>query len=311
MPVGPGEWSVVITGTLAFIGSGRLARSLAHLPAAETVAVELNLDYLDHGAFQVIEDWREAYERGGGTVSVRETQGGWFHRATKGRLGAGKTTPRLFGSWSQWQGLDRQRRNAMAVGIREFERSVAPLVRPHLAGLARDGQRPEQLFITCADSRVVPNLITTSGPGDLFCVRNVGNIVPRSGAGDASVGAAVEYAVEVLGVRTITVCGHSGCGAVRALMTGGFAPGSALGRWLRESGTRFADCGDEERCVTANVAQQLANLRTYPVVRAAEEAGHLTLTGLYFDLAEARMYTVDPERGVRVPIDEAVPAATG
>ena len=176
-----GERGVTISGTLAFVGSGRVARALAALPPGQRVVVELHLDYLDHGAFQTIEDWREAYRKGGGSVEIRETHDGWFARATRGRLGAGKSTPRRFGSWSQWQDLDRQRRNAMAAGVREFERSVAPLVRPQLAGLARDGQRPEQLFLTCADSRLVPNLITTSGPGDLFCVRNVGNIVPRFG----------------------------------------------------------------------------------------------------------------------------------
>ncbi|MEU8813546.1 SulP family inorganic anion transporter [Actinoplanes sp. NPDC048796] len=304
---GPGETVVTITGTLAFVGSGRVARALAAIPAGRSVAVELHLDYLDHGAFQVIDDWREAYEKAGGTVRVRETHDGWFHRATSGRLGAGKTTPRRFGSWSQWQNLDRQKRDAMAAGIQEFERSVAPLVRPHLAGLARDGQAPEQLFITCADSRLVPNLITTSGPGDLFCVRNVGNIVPQYGTGDSSVGASIEFAVEVLRVSTITVCGHSGCGAVRALMTGGYTPDRPLGRWLSQSGVDFTDCGDEEGCVTANVAQQLANLRTYPVVREAEAAGRLTLTGLYFNLAEARMYTVDESNGTRTPLPPPVP----
>ncbi|WP_250033201.1 bifunctional SulP family inorganic anion transporter/carbonic anhydrase [Paractinoplanes maris] len=303
---GPGEWTVTISGSLAFVGSGRVARALALVPAGERVTIELHLDYLDHGAFQVIDDWREAFERAGGTVTVRETHDGWFSRARSGRLGDGKTAPaRRFGSWSQWQSRDRQRRDAMETGIREFELSVAPLVRPHLAGLARDGQQPEQLFITCADSRLVPNLITTSGPGDLFCVRNVGNIVPPHGAGDASVGAAVEFAVEVLGVHAITVCGHSGCGAVRALMTGGFREDQALGRWLTQSGADFTECTDEEHCVTANVAQQLINLRTYPVVRTAEAAGRLKLTGLYFNLAEAHMYTVDPLRGVRdtVPIN--------
>jgi carbonic anhydrase len=295
-----GDWTVTISGTLAFLGSGRVARSLASLPAGERVVVELHLDYLDHGAFQVIEDWREAYHRTGGSVTVRETHDGWFSRATQGGLGAGKSTPRRFGSWSQWQDLDRQRRDAMAAGIREFERTVAPLVQPHLAGLARDGQRPEQLFITCADSRLVPNLITTSGPGDLFCVRNVGNIVPPAGGPDSSVGAAVEFAVEVLAVRTITVCGHSGCGAVRALMSGG--AGGDLGRWLGRSGVAFADPADEERCCTANVAQQLRNLRTYPAVRRAVDAGRLTLTGLYFDLATAAMSEVDEEVGARRPI---------
>ncbi|GIE32886.1 carbonic anhydrase [Actinoplanes italicus] len=298
----PGEWSVTINGTLSFVESARLSRELGALPPGADVDVELHLDYLDHGAFETIRDWRSGYERAGGTVRIREVHDSWFHQATSGRLGGGKRTPRLLGSWSRWQDMDQQRRDAMAAGIAEFERSVAPLVRPQLADLARDGQRPQQLFITCADSRVVPNLITGSGPGDLFCVRNIGNLVPPHDSGDTSVGAAVEYAVDILGVTTITVCGHSGCGAVRALMTDAASRGSALGDWLALSGVRFTDRSDEERCCTDNVVQQLANLRTYPAVRAAEAAGGLRVTGMYFDLAEARMYEVDPIVGQAHPV---------
>ncbi|GIE41201.1 bifunctional SulP family inorganic anion transporter/carbonic anhydrase [Actinoplanes lobatus] len=303
----PGEWLITINGTLSFVESARLSRELGALPPGADVDVELHLDYLDHGAFETIRDWRSGYERAGGSVTIREVHDSWFHQATSGRLGDGKRTPRVLGSWSRWQDMDQQRRGAMAAGIAEFERTVAPMVRPHLADLARDGQRPQQLFITCADSRMVPNLITASGPGDLFCVRNVGNIVPPHGAGDVSAGAAVEYAVEVLGVTTITVCGHSGCGAVRALMSGAALPGSALGDWLALSGVDFSDSGDEERCCTDNVVRQLANLRTYPAVRAAEDAGRLRLAGMYFDLAEARMYEVDPVLGDARPIS-SIPA---
>ena len=298
----PGSWQVTISGTLSFVESARLSRELTALPAGQTVDLELHLDYLDHGAFETIRDWREGYLRAGGQVTIREVHDSWFSQATSGRLGSGKRTPRLVGSWSRWQDMDQQRRNAMATGIAEFERNVAPLVRPHLADLARDGQSPQQLFITCADSRVVPNLITASGPGDLFCVRNIGNIVPAHGSGDTSVGAAIEYAVDILGVTTITVCGHSGCGAVRALMSDVAGPDSSLGAWLGHSAVRFTDVTDEERCCTDNVLQQLANLRTYPTVRAAESAGRLKLSGMYFDLAEARMYEVDPLRGDARPI---------
>ncbi|GAA0464823.1 carbonic anhydrase [Actinoplanes capillaceus] len=304
----PGDWLVTINGTLSFVESARLTRELGGVPGGSDVDLELHLDYLDHGAYETIRDWCSAHERTGGTVRIREVHDSWFSQATSGRLGSGKRTPRVLGSWSRWQDMDQQRRGAMAAGIAEFERTVAPLVRPHLADLARDGQRPQQLFITCADSRLVPNLITASGPGDLFCVRNVGNIVPPHGAADVSAGAAVEYAVDVLGVTTITVCGHSGCGAVRALMSGAAPPGSALGDWLALSGVDFGDAADEERCCTDNVVRQLANLRTYPAVRAAETAGRLRLTGMYFDLAEARMYEVDPLLGDPRPIS-SIPAA--
>ena len=301
----PGHWLVNISGTACFVSSARLARELSKLPEGRSVEVELHLDYLDHGAFETIRDWREAYERAGGRVAVREVHDSWFHRATAGRLGANRSgPPRFLGSWSRWQAYDRGGQDAMAAGITEFERTVAPLVRPHLAGLARSGQQPEQLFITCADSRVVPNLITGSGPGDLFCVRNVGNIVPPHNTADSSVGAAIEYAVDVLGVSVITVCGHSGCGAVRAMMSAGAPPDTSLSRWLETSRTTLTT-DDEDRCIADNVLQQLANLRTYPTVRAALADNRLRLAGLYFDLAEARMYTVDETEGLQRPIPAA------
>jgi carbonic anhydrase len=202
---------------------------------------------------------------------------------------------------------------AMLAGLHEFQRRVAPLVRPFLTDLVRDGQRPQQLFITCADSRVVPNLITTSGPGDLFCLRNIGNIVPRYGAaGDHSVGAAIEYAVDVLGVPTITVCGHSDCGAMHALLDGAVEQDSYLASWLRHAHPSLArkeapaaqgeDLPLVERQCLANITQQVDNLLTYPSVRRRLDADHLRLVGMYFDLHEARMYLVDTELGTRRPV---------
>ncbi|MFE2886282.1 bifunctional SulP family inorganic anion transporter/carbonic anhydrase [Streptomyces sp. NPDC059272] len=204
----------------------------------------------------------------------------------------------------------------LARGISAFQRDTAPLVRGELARLAREGQRPSQLFLTCADSRLVTSMITSSGPGDLFVVRNVGNLVPPPGeeSGDDSVAAAIEYAVDVLRVRSITVCGHSGCGAMQALLNS--EPGEArtpLKRWLRHgvpSLERMADDGRpwarlagrapadavEQLCLT-NVVQQLEHLRGHESVARALREGALELHGMYFHVGEAQAYLLTEADG--------------
>ncbi|QFZ22501.1 SulP family inorganic anion transporter [Saccharothrix syringae] len=314
----PDGCRVVIRGSLVFLGAGRLVRGLRSVPLGQRVVLELHIDFLDHGAYEAIDEWRTGYERLGGQVEVDEVHDTWFSKATRGIPALRKTPmsppPRWFAPWSHWQRqravtVPRQREDAdpMIRGMHEFERTTAPLVRPFLAELAARGQRPRQLFITCADSRVVPNLITTSGPGDLFCVRNIGNLVPLDG--DASVGAAIEYAVEVLAVKTIAVCGHSDCGAMKALVNGSARPGSRLHEWLRAaepSLIRFHAASSElpavEHLAVANVAQQLDNLMTYPSVREAVSAGALHLVGMYFDISAARVYLVDPTQAALRPV---------
>ncbi|GAB2986721.1 SulP family inorganic anion transporter [Saccharothrix stipae] len=314
----PDAWRVVIRGSLVFLGAGRLVRGLRAIPLGQRVLLELHIDFLDHGAYEAIDDWRVGYERLGGHVEVDEVHDTWFSKATRGIPALRKTPlsplPRWFAPWSHWQRhrhvtVPRPRPDAdpMIRGMREFERTTAPLVRPFLAELASRGQRPRQLFITCADSRVVPNLITTSGPGDLFCVRNIGNLVPPDG--DDSVGAAIEYAVEVLAVETIAVCGHSDCGAMKAVVQGSTRPGTQLHRWLKAvepSLIRFhtgeSDLPAVERLAVANVAQQLDNLLAYPSVREAVATRSLRLVGMYFDISAARVYLVDPERDGLKPV---------
>ncbi|MGW0184931.1 SulP family inorganic anion transporter [Streptomyces sp. NPDC003362] len=207
----------------------------------------------------------------------------------------------------------------LARGISAFQRKTAPLVRGELARLAREGQRPVQLFLTCADSRLVTSMITSSGPGDLFVVRNVGNLVPLPGeeSGDDSVAAAIEYAVDVLEVRSITVCGHSGCGAMQALINS--EPGGAqtpLKRWLRHGMPSLERMADTERpwarlagrrpadaveqlCLT-NVVQQLEHLRAHESVARALREGALELHGMYFHVGEAQAYLLTEAAGAEV-----------
>ncbi|MFD8967909.1 bifunctional SulP family inorganic anion transporter/carbonic anhydrase [Streptomyces sp. NPDC059568] len=201
----------------------------------------------------------------------------------------------------------------LASGLSSFQRNTAPLVREELARLAREGQQPSQLFLTCADSRLVTSMITSSGPGDLFTVRNVGNLVPLPGTdgGDESVAAAIEYAVDVLRVESITICGHSGCGAMQALLDDApkdtdEEPATPLRRWLRHglpslermksrrhswariSGRLPADAV-EQLCLT-NVVQQLEHLRAHESVARRLADGTLELHGMYFHVGEAQAY---------------------
>ncbi|MDX3851023.1 SulP family inorganic anion transporter [Streptomyces sp. AK02-01A] len=245
-----------------------------------------------------------------------EPHGTRDHGAEPGGVGAGGQ--RSSGLWAGGPGRTPSSRQ-LARGLSSFQRNTAPLVRGELARLAREGQRPSQLFLTCADSRLVTSMITSSGPGDLFTVRNVGNLVPLPGAEgtDDSVAAAIEYAVEVLQVGSITVCGHSGCGAMQALLN---TPGDAddsqtpLRRWLRHgqpslermrsrrhswariAGRLPADAA-EQLCLT-NVVQQLEHLRAHEAVARRLAEGSLELHGMYFHVGEAQAYLLADPVGI-------------
>ena len=148
------------------------------------------------------------------------------------------------------------------------------------------GQSPDALFITCSDSRVAVNVFASTEPGDLFVLRNVGNLVPPYGhPGAAGTGAAVDFAVENLKVRDIVVCGHSDCGAMRAHCQGhDHLPDGPLKAWLEMGATAEGAGLDTSEASRRNVLAQLAHLRGYPsVARAIAERG-LRLHGLWFDI---------------------------
>lgn len=176
-----------------------------------------------------------------------------------------------------------------------------PLSLGIMAELA-DGQKPDSLFVTCADSRVVPNIITGTGPGDLF---NVGNVTPPNRT-DSSMEAALAFGIEELGVSSVVVCGHSGCGAMNALQSG-TSDGGAVSDWLRHaqvsatnpaSGHPVARAAAEggfstvDQLGMVNVATQLQTLSRHPVVGKAYADGRLRVVGLFFDIATARVIEI-------------------
>ncbi|MFF7382399.1 carbonic anhydrase [Streptomyces griseoluteus] len=151
------------------------------------------------------------------------------------------------------------------------------------------GQSPQVLFITCSDSRVVPALITGARPGELFELRTAGNIVPPHTSGHpTSEAATIEYAVEVLGVRDIVVCGHSHCGAVGALVRGDdLTAVPAVRDWLAHAAPRpDGAAGDPEvaEAVQRHALTQLLRLRSYPCVERRTARGTLTLHAWYYEV---------------------------
>ncbi|MGY3680856.1 SulP family inorganic anion transporter [Streptomyces sp. TE33382] len=369
------RYLVTIRGQLTFLAVPRLSRTLGQLPPGVDAIVELDGFFMDHAAYESIQDWRTTQLAQGARISFTGRSGSriaepasaahsccrpWTpwrnhhchgnptgpttaantlhdtgsavgtappshagsdsgsgpgpHGGTAGTEGTG-TNSGLGGSAGMSRPTGAHR---LLSGLSSFQRNTAPLVREELARLATEGQRPSQLFITCADSRLVTSMITSSGPGDLFTVRNVGNLVPTPdtespAGGDDSVAAAIEYAVDVLRVESITVCGHSGCGAMQALL--GADPGTPrttpLWRWLRHGlpslermasrhhswariSGRLPTDAVEQLCLT-NVVQQLEHLRAHEAVARRLAEGTLQLHGMYFHVGEAQAYLLTEE----------------
>src|SRR5688500_8854526 len=202
-------------------------------------------------------------------------------------------------------------------GFHHFQASIFSSQRELFERLA-DGQYPEALFITCSDSRINPNLITQTNPGDLFILRNAGNIIPAYGAANGGEGATIEFAVAGLGVQDIIVCGHSHCGAMKGILE----PDSlrdmpAVSAWLMHAEAtkrivreKYGDRTGTELLTTAveeNVLVQLENLRTHPTVAAGIVRGRLKLHAWVYKIETGEVFAFDPERGQFMPIVEAKP----
>ncbi|MFC9876220.1 carbonic anhydrase [Nocardia salmonicida] len=265
-------WHLKIQGRL--LSRSKLSSVLASIPPRVAVHVDVTAPDLGDSLVATINNWQENYEKDGGVVLVHEIGRSW--------LSTGLST------------VDR--RDVVTSGARS----------------------PRTLLITCADSRIEPKMIGATGPGEMIVVRSSGNIVPARGARassgpliDTTVAAAVDFAVEELGVDDIVVCGHSVCGAMSSALREvheGIAESSEWIEQARPSVARMSegrpapvldptpveDSGSVVDDLSKyNVVQQLEHLRTYPAVVAAERAGRLRLAGMYFEIATARMHLIN------------------
>jgi carbonic anhydrase len=205
-------------------------------------------------------------------------------------------------------------------GVAAFQRTAYAKNRHFFQQLAAKQQDPVALFITCADSRVNPNLITQTEPGDLFLVRNAGNIVPPYGSVMGGEAATIEYAVEVLGVRNIIICGHSQCGAMSALLSGaGMEHLPAVKGWCSHAEAtrrivrqKYRELAPDALAIAAteeNVLVQMNNLSTHPCVAARLAGGDLQVFGWYYDIGSGRVLQYDQSRGKFVELGDRAYAA--
>jgi len=213
--------------------------------------------------------------------------------------------------------IENEKRNAglssLLRGVNEFSHHVFPENEALFSSLAK-GQSPHTLFITCADSRVVPEMITQTQPGELFVCRNIGNIVPGYGEMLGGVSAVVEYAVLALGVRLIVVCGHTDCGAMKGLCNGTASLNMpTVEAWLRNAEaarsvvfTRQMEPADTvQALVEENIKLQLTHLRTHPSVAAGIAEGRLELQGWVYDIEHGQVRIFDEAEGQFQSLAEA------
>jgi carbonic anhydrase len=198
-------------------------------------------------------------------------------------------------------------------GIAKFKSSSYEERKELFAELA-NGQSPEVLFITCADSRIDPNLITQTDPGDLFVIRNAGNIVPPYGKVAGGETASIEFSVVALGVKHIVVCGHTDCGAMKgALNTAALGDLPQVQQWLDHSRAAVevvrakhgqATLEDLGSVTEENILLQLQHLRTHPSVVSKLSSGEVDLHGWVYDIKHGTISAYDEEQGKFIPVEE-------
>lgn len=210
-------------------------------------------------------------------------------------------------------------------GYEHFRDERLPRERDRMSEMARSGQKPETMVIACCDSRVSPEVIFDCGPGEIFVVRNVANLVPPYAPDDAYHGtsAALEFAVQALKVQHIVVMGHGRCGGVHAFASKSsvaLSPGDFIGKWMTLISPAAEELGEQgpdetvdayaKRLEFQSIRTSLDNLMTFPCVSTLVERGQLVLHGAYFEVATGKLHALDPETGeFRNVIDGSAPTA--
>ncbi|GGA75253.1 carbonic anhydrase [Edaphobacter acidisoli] len=202
----------------------------------------------------------------------------------------------------------------LKAGVRRFSNEVYPERRETYLKAVSVPQRPMALFVTCADSRIEPELITNCGPGELFALRNIGNMIPAYGEMLGGVSAVVEYAVSALKVPHIVVCGHSQCGAMAALMQPeATAEMPAVKNWMTNAAAAMsvtrslAKAGEQpedfaRRLTEENVLLQIQHLKTHPSVAGAMARGELSISGWIYDIGSGQVRISEDGGRVFVPV---------
>ena len=325
-PAGTLPWRITIAGSCSFLALPRLNRVLHSVPGGRNAVVEVNADYLDHAFREALLAWQEQHRASGAFVALEE------HGSTALRDAADRTPqrqdPREFplpprNSWhddvtpavlpGRTSDDGQPPLRSILLGIDKYHRRYADKVQPLVQDLAEQ-QAPDTLFVACVDSRINPNLMTSSGPGDLLTLRNIGNVV-CSGHHDASIDSALSFAVKGLSIDSVVVCGHSNCGAMKAVLADAEGPGNAamgagFDAWLDHARPSYreliaghpvglaAEAAGYSRLDAlsmVNVAVQLRKLGEHPVTGPALAAGRLQATGLFYDIRTARVVLVTPE----------------
>lgn len=192
-------------------------------------------------------------------------------------------------------------------GVRQFQNEVFSEQKELFKSLA-GGQSPDALFITCSDSRLNPNMLTQTQPGELFIMRNAGNIIPAHGNGAGGEAASIEFAIQGLGIREIIVCGHSHCGAMKGVLQPSILKEMpAVANWLcHADSTRqvirenYRDLGEEnllDAAIQENVLMQIENLKTHPSVAAKLSRGDLKIHAWVYRFETGDVFAFNSEEG--------------